>query len=593
MVKSFRTVAATGGVRWLWAAVVVGALAAGRPAPGCTSFLVTRGASADGAVMLSYSADSHVRYGELYLRRGGEWPAGSTVQLRDRGSMRPLGELPQASKTFTVIGFMNEMGVAIGESTFGGRKELVDPTGLVDYGSLMFLALDRAASAREAIKVIAELVEQYGYYSSGESFSIGDPNEAWIMELIGKGVEMVFDERLGREVNRHRGAVWVARRVPEGFISAHANQARITTFPLANGRTSITSRQLERIFDPRVEVVYAHDVIDFARSKGYFDGPDAAFSFADAYAPLDFEAARFCEMRVWSFFRHFCSGLERYQDFVSGHNLANRLPLWVKPERPVSLADLKAAKRDHLEGTPFDLRSDPGAGPYGLPYRWRPLTWEYEGQTYVNERATATQQTGFSFIAQLRPGLPPGVGGILWFGVDAAATSVYVPFYAGITSVPPSFAEGNGDLLTYSDNAAFWVFSQVAHLAYLRWDRIAADVRKVQQQLEEKHRAFVPAIDAAALTLYRQDPARAREFLTEMSAALAERAVRRWQELYRYLLVKYLDGNVKREKDGVFERNQWGFPVPPEHPPYPEGWRRMVVEEAGDKLRKPSPPPEP
>lgn len=578
--------------RWsvLLVAGIAVAVGGGRGAEGCTNLLVSRGASADGSVMITYSADSHVRYGELYLRRGGQWPAGSTVLLRDRGSMKPLGEIPQAPTTYTVIGFMNENAVAIGESTFGGRKELADPTGVVDYGSLMFLALDRSRSAREAIKVMAELVETHGYASTGESFSIADAEEVWIMELIGKGVEMVVDETTGKEVNRHRGAVWVARRLPEGYISAHANQARITTFPLANGRTSITSRELSRIFEPRVETVYAHDVIEVARRMGYFEGSDATFSFADAYAPLDFEAARFCEMRVWSFFRQFCAGMEQYQDFASGHNLAKRMPLWVKPERPLTLADLKAAKRDHLEGTPFDMRLDAGAGPFGLPYRWRPLTWEFEGRTYVNERATATQQTGFSFIAQLRRGLPPPIGGILWFGVDDAATSLYMPFYAGITRVPPSLAEGNGDLLTYSETSAFWAFSAVAHLAYLRYDRVSEDVRRVQRELEEKYRAYVPALDAAALALWRQDPARAREFLTDVGVGLAEAAVQRWRELYRYLLVKYLDGNVKKEKDGAFERNPWGFPVAPEHPPYPESWRRLVVQDAGEKLRKPEPP---
>lgn len=575
-------------VGWVSAALLGALMLVGaRVGDGCTNFLVTRGASADGSVMISYSADSHVRYGELYLRRGGSWPEGTKVLLRDRGSMKPLGEIPQAPRTFTVIGFMNENAVAIGESTFGGRKELQDPTGMMDYGSLMFVAMDRAASAREAIKIIAELVEQYGYYSTGESFSIADPEEVWIMEIIGKGVEMVFDASQQREVNRLRGAVWVARRIPEGYISAHANQARITTFPLADGRISITSRQMNRLFDPRVEVIYAHDVIEFARQKGFYTGPDASFSFADAYAPLDFETARFCEVRVWSFFKDFCAGMEQYVDFVSGQNLANRMPLWVKPSRPLTVADLMAAKRDHLQGTPFDLRRDVGAGPHGLPYRWRPLTWEYGGQTYVNERATATQQTGFSYIAQLRRGLPPPIGGILWFGVDDAATSVYIPMYAGITRVPPSLAEGNGDMLMYSETSAFWVFNKVANFAYLRYDRMSEDVRKVQKELEEQFLAYVPAIDAAALHLHRNNPGQAREFLTEVSTALAEATVQRWEQLFRFLLVKYMDGNVKKEMNGVFQRNEWGFPVAPEHPGYPEWWRRLVVEDAGERLRKP------
>jgi dipeptidase len=554
------------------------------PADACTNFLVTRGASVDGSTMISYAADSHVRYGQLYLRRGGTWPDGSTVQLRYRGSMKPLGEIPQARQTYTVIGFINEKQVAIGESTFGGRPELQDTTGLVDYGSLMHLAMDRSRSAREAIKVMAELVEEHGYYSTGESFSIGDPDEVWILEMMGKGTEMEFDEEKQTEINRNRGAVWVAIRIPDGYVSAHANHSRITTFPLADGVTSITSRQFDRIFDPRVEVVYAHDVIDFARAMGYFEGRDEEFSFTDAYAPMDFGAARFCEIRVWSFFKDLCGGMDRYVDFVRGHNLANRMPLYVKPDRKVSVADLLAAKRDHLENTEFDMRLDAGAGPFGLPYRWRPLTWEYEGRTYVNERATATQQTGFSYVAQMRRWLPAPIGGILWFGVDDAASTVYVPMYCGMTRVPESFAEGNGDMLTYSDTAAFWVFNKVANFTYLRYSLMIEDVRRVQRELEEKFQTYVPAIDRAALELYQRDPALAREFLTDFSVAAGNATVRRWEELFRYLLVKYIDGNVKQESDGTFTRNPWGFPVSPDFPGYPDSWKQRVVEDTGEKL---------
>ncbi len=566
---------------------VLASLAAPRPAEACTNFLVTRGASVDGSTMISYSADSHVRYGELYLRRGGTWPAGTTVKLFDRGDARPLGEIPQAAQTYNVIGFMNENQVAIGESTFGGRKELEDKTGVVDYGSLMFLSMDRARTARDAIRVIAELVAEHGYASTGESFSIGDPDEVWIMEIIGKGTDLVLDRKSGKRLNRDKGAVWVAIRIPDGHVSAHANHARITTFPLENGSTSISSRHLERLSDPRVEVVYSHDVVDFARRKGYFTGRDEEFRFADAYAPMDFGAARFCEVRVWSFFKGLCAGMDSYLDHVKGKDLANRLPLWVKPDRKVTVADLMAAKRDHLEGTELDLRLDPGAGPFGLPYRWRPLTWELEGKTYVNERATATQQTGFSYIAQMRKWLPAPIGGILWFGVDDAASTVYMPMYCGITRVPESLAEGNGDLLAYSDTAAFWTFSKVANFAYLRYDLMSQDVRRVQQELETKHLAQVPAIDAAAGSLFEREPARARELLTDYSSAVATAAVRRWEELFRYLLVKYIDGNVKKERDGRFERNEWGFPKPPAHPGYPESWKRRVVEETGEKLLQP------
>lgn len=559
-------------------------LAAPRPAAACTNFLVTRGASVDGSTMITYSADSHVRYGELYRRRGGEWPAGTTVKLFDRGTARPLGEVPQAARTYDVIGFMNENQVAIGESTFGGRKELEDRTGIVDYGSLMFLSMDRARTAREAIRVIAELVAEHGYASTGESFSIGDPDEVWIMELIGKGTDLVFDRKLRKEVNRDKGAAWVAIRIPDGHISAHANHARITTFPLANGTTSITSRELEKLSDPAVEVVYSHDVVEFARRKGYFSGRDEDFSFADAYAPMDFGAARFCEARVWSFFKDFCTGMDRWVDHVKGRDLANRMPLSVKPDRRLSVRDVMEAKRDHFQGTDLDLRTDPGAGPFGLPYRWRPLTWEHEGKTYVNERSTATQQTGFSYVAQMRKGLPAPVGGILWFGVDDAASTVYMPMYCGITRVPASLAEGNGDLLSHSDTSAFWTFSKVANFSYLRYDLMSRDVRRVQEELETKFLAQVPAIDAAALALLEKEPARARELLTDYASAAAAETMRRWEELFRYLLVKYIDGNVKKERDGRFERNEWGFPAPPEHPGYPESWKRLVAGETGDRL---------
>jgi len=562
-------------------------LATPRPAEACTNFLVTRGASVDGSTMITYSADSHVRYGELYLRRGGTWPAGTTVRLFDRGDARPLGEIPQAAETYNVIGFMNENQVAIGESTFGGRKELEDKTGVVDYGSLMFLSMDRARTARDAIRVIAELVAEHGYASSGESFSIGDPDEVWIMEIIGKGTDLVLDRKSGKQVNRDKGAVWVAVRIPDGYVSAHANHARITSFPLENGTTSISSRHLEKLSDARVEVVYSHDVVDFARRKGYFTGRDEEFRFADVYAPMDFGAARFCEVRVWSFFKGLCAGMDSYLDHVKGKDLVNRLPLWVKPDRKVSVADLMAAKRDHLEGTPLDMRLDSGAGPFGLPYRWRPLTWELEGKTYVNERATATQQTGFSYIAQMRKWLPAPIGGILWFGVDDAASTVYMPMYCGITRVPESLAEGNGDLLAYSDTAAFWTFSKVANFTYLRYDLMSQDVRRVQQELETKHLAQVPAIDAAAGSLFEREPARARELLSDYSAAVAAGTVRRWEELFRYLLVKYIDGNVKKERDGRFERNEWGFPKAPAHPGYPEAWKRRVVEDAGERLLQP------
>jgi len=551
----------------------------------CTNFLITKGASVDGSTMISYAADSHIRYGELYFRKGGAWPAGSMVEVRDRSTNRLITTIPQAPVTYNVVGFINEHQVSIGETTFGGRSELQDSTGLMDYAALMFFALDRAKTAREAIFIIAELVEMYGYHSSGESFSIADKNEVWMMEIVGKGTEMVWDKKSGIRKNKHKGAVWVAIKIPDGYISAHANHARITNFPLHDGKKSISSKQLKLIHNPSVEVVYAHDVIEFARSKKFFDGKDSEFSFSDVYAPLDFGAARFCEMRVWSFFRHFHDGMEQYKDYASGYNLKNRMPLYIMPNRKISVADLIECKRDYLQGTEFDMTQDIGAGPHGCPYRWRPLTWKYEGKTYFHERATMTQQTGFSYIAQARQWLPDPVGGIIWFSVDDAGSTVYVPMYSGITKAPESYAEGNGDILTYSSTSAFWAFNKVSNFVYLRYDLMIEDVKKVQRELEQGFMQKVPEIDKMAVNILNAENIdRAREFLTDFSVNAANNTVERWQRLFEFLLVKYLDGNMKVEENGTFKRNPWGYPVSPKHIDYPDKWKQMIIEETGDKF---------
>lgn len=554
----------------------------------CTSYLVTRGASTDGSTMISYAADSHIRYGELYFKPRGVWPAGSMVTLYDRGTNKPLGQIPQSPETYQVIGFMNEHQVAIGESTFGGIKELMDTTAVVDYGSLMFLALQRAKTAREAIKVMVELVEQYGYASSGESFSIGDPNEVWILEMIAKKTNLKYDRRTKRNVNVDKGAVWVAIRIPDGFISAHANQARIQQFPLENLKTSISSKNIHLIHNPEVEVVYAYDVIDYARKHGYYNGTDSEFSFSDVYNPITFDGARFCDARVWAFFNHAADGMDKYWDYAKGENLKNRMPLYVKPNRKLSARDLMNFKRDYLEGTELDMSKDVGAGPHGLPYRWRPLTWKVNGITYFHERVTATQQTGFSFIAQMRSWLPNPIGGIFWFGVDDAASTVYVPIYCAINRIPEAYAEGNGDMLSYSPTSAFWIFNRVAHFAYLRYDLIIRDIKKVQNELENKFEQYTPAVDAAALKLWDTNPNVAVEFLTDYSVNTANSTAKSWNDLSNFLLLKYLDGNVKKEKDGQFIRNPWGYPVSPSQPGYREEWLRTIIDQTGDKFKVPS-----
>ncbi|MFO7721807.1 MAG: C69 family dipeptidase [Bacteroidales bacterium] len=554
----------------------------------CTSYLVTKGASADGSTMISYAGDSHVRYGTLYFFPRATWPEGSMLTIYDRSSGRPLGQIPQPRETHQVIGFMNEHQVSIGESTFGGRSELEDTTGLIDWGSIMFLGLQRARTAREAIKVMTELVEKHGYFSSGQSYSVADPNEAWIFEIIGKGNEMKYDKKSKTSANALRGAVWVAIRIPDGYISAHANHARITTFPLENGKTSISSKNMDQLFQPDVEVVYAYDVVDFARAKGYYSGDGSDFSFSDAYAPLDFGAARFCELRVWAMFDQAASGMDQYWDYATGRTKSPRMPLYIKPDRKLTARDLMTFKRNTLEGTDLDMSKDFGAGLQGLPYRWRPLTWKYEDKTYFNERVTATQQSAFSWVAQMRHWLPDPIGGIFWYGLDDAGLSMHAPFYCGMTHVPHAYAEETADLLTYSDESAFWVFNRVSHFIYLFYDRAIVDVRKKQAELGKQFDAFIPAIDAGATLLYKQDPELAREFVTAFSHNTADNLLDQWRELGNFLLVKYLDGNVKQEQDGVFQRNPWGFPASPKHPDFPDSWKKRLIEETGDKFLVPA-----
>jgi dipeptidase len=553
----------------------------------CTSYLVTPGASVDGSSMISYAADSHIRYGELYFLPGGPQPKGSYFQAYYRGSHKPLAKIPHPEFTYTVIGFMNEKKVAIGETTFGGRGELADTTGGIDYGSLMFVSMQRSATAREAIKTIAELVEEFGYYGPGESFSIADPYEVWIMEIIGKGTDLKKDRKTGEFYNADKGAVWVAKRIPDGYISAHANHARIMGFDRENMKTSISSKNLHLINEPDINTIYAHDVISFARRKGYFSGTDNQFSFSDTYAPLDFQSARFCEARVWSAFKEVNSTMDAYLDYAMGYDLTNRMPLYIKPERKLSVQDLIDFKRDYLGGTDYDMSQDIGAGPWGKPYRWRPLTWEIDGKKYFHERTTATQQTAFSYIAQLRRDYPDPVGGILWFGVDDTNTTVYVPMYSGMTRVPRSFEVGNGHILEYSEDAAFWVFNKVAHFTYLRYSLILPDVKKAQSQLENRFAAMVPSIDKTASELYKTDPQLAREFVTEFSVNWGDYTVKRWEDLFRFLMVKFIDGNRKKEENGVFLTNKYGrYPIV-EHPEYPEWWLRLIVETTGDKFLVP------
>lgn len=543
-------------------------------ASACTNFIVTKGASTDGSVMVTYAADSHALYGALYHTPAGKYKAGTMLPVYEWDTGRYLTDIPQVKETYSTIGNMNEHSLIIGETTYGGRRELEDSTGRMDYGSLIYITLQRAKTAREAIGVIAELANTYGYASSGESFSIADPDEAWIMELIGKGCKLD-----AKGENTRKGIVWVARRIPDGYVSAHANQARITTFPK----------------DDPENCLYSPDVVSFAREMGYYDGLDADFSFCDAYAPLDFGALRACEARVWAFFRTVADDMDQYVDYAMGHNKENRMPLWVKPRAKVSPKTVFDCMRDHYEGTPMDMTTDIGAGGHNCPYRWRPMEFEVDGVKYVNERATATQQTGFWFVAQARPGVTDDMG-ILWFGVDDAATSCLTPIFCSAQEVPECFREGNGSMLEYSPTSAFWLFNRTTNFAYMRYDMIAADIRKVVDKWENEMLENVQQVNAR---VGRMSPAARRNYLTQLSVKTAQQLFDRWQKLNGYLLVKYVDGNVKSEHGDVlsfldgeggpahFVDNGNGKQIPDkiQFPGYNEKWKRAVAADNGETLR--------
>ena len=546
----------------LFTSLMLALAAVATPALACTNFIITRGASTDGSVMVTYAADSHQLYGALYKHNPAKkFQPLMSVYEWDTGKY--LGDIAQAQTTYSTVGNMNEHSVIITETTFGGRGELRNPEGLIDYGSLIYITLQRAKTAREAIDIIVELTSTYGYYSSGESFSIADQNEAWIMELIGKGP--------GK-----KGIVWVARRIPDGYICAHANQARITTFPLN---------------DPE-NCLYAEDVISLAREKGYFSGKDEEFSFADAYAPLDFSAMRGCEARVWSFFRKFATDMDRYYDFAMGHNPDNRMPLWVKPVRKISPKQVFDAMRDHYEGTQMDMTLDIGAGGHGLPYRWRPMNFEVDGKTYVNERAIATQQTGFWLCGQARKDKV----GILWFGMDDAATSCLTPIYCNTTSVPDCMVVGNGSMLDYSDSSAFWLFNRVTNFAYLRYDLMSKDIRTVVDHWENKMLEDVNRIDSQIAGLSTKAM---KKQTTEYSNSSAQQLFNAWSRLDKYLLLKYIDGNVKSENADIlsyvvegktssshFVDNGNGKKIPGKikQPGYSETWKRAVAADSRSRI---------
>ena len=555
----------------------------------CTNVLVTKGASTDGSNLISYAADSHQLYGELYFLPAGIWKEGEMRKIYEWDSGKYLGDIPQVTRTYKRVGNMNEHQLIIAETTYGGRPELEDPKGIMDYGSLIYVALERTRTAREAIKVIVDLANTYGYYSSGESFSIADTEEVWVMDLIGKGPD-------------NKGIVWVARRVPDGYICAHANQARISTFPLN---------------DPE-NCMYAPDVISFAREKGYFNGEDKDFSFCDAYAPLDFSGMRGCEARAWAAFNILCDGKFTFEDengnivtkdaydyidYAMGWDTSKRFPLFVKPSRKISMKNVADVMRDHYEGTPMDMTQDIGAGGNALPYRWRPMGFEHDGKKYVNERAIATQQTGFWFVGQSRGWLPDVIGGVLWFGCDDAATSYLTPIYTNTEDVPESFREGNGNMITYSPTSAFWMTNRVANACYKAYNIMFPTVDAEIDAWENSMVEAVAAADQEALKLYETasakpgkqisrssskkvaDPFTAvKAYLTDFSISNAQKIFDKWVALEQHLLVKFIDGNVKAQnEDGSFVTNEHTDRIPAKisQPGYTKQWKEAVANYHG------------
>ncbi len=519
-----------------------------------TNIIVGKDASTDGSTLCTYSADSYYLYGELSFYPSSTYSKYTQSKVYGWETHKYQGVIDQVGMTYAVLGNINEHQVCITESTFGGRKELIDTTGVLDYGNLIYITLQRAKNAQEAIQVMTDLVEKYGYCSSGETFTIADPNEIWLMEMIGKGPDI-------------KGAVWVAMRMPDDCISVHSNHSRITTLPL----------------NDRANCKYSKDVISFAKEKGYYDGKNKDFSFSDAYDPMSFNARRFCDARVWSIYKNVCKETNRYVDYILGKS-NERLPLWIKPDEKLSLLRLKNLMRDHFENSPLSLANDPGAEPFGAEYRYEPRTWEYNGKTYFNESPIASPKNAFSFVAQMRNWLPDKIGGVLWFGVDDATFTVYVPIYCGTTQVPNCFRKGNGSLLKFSWDAAYWVFNWVSGMAYAKYKYVAPDIIKVQAEFEQKLEDNLEVVEEAARSLYKKSPDYAIRFLTEYSESQATLMMNRWKELGQFLMVKYADGNIKRERKGKFIDNGWGVPDDIQMPGYSEKFYKDIVDSTGTKF---------
>lgn len=524
----------------------------------CTNFIAGKGATTDGSVLCTYNADDYGMFKSLCHYAAGVHPKGSLREIIDYDTEASHGFIPEASITYNVIGNINEYQVSIGETTYGGREEMVDTTGIIDYGSLMYLGLQRAKTAREAIKVMTSLAEKYGYNSEGETFTICDPNEAWIMEMMGCGGD------------KKQKVVWVAVRIPDNAICGHANQSRIGKFSAYN-----------------TEVITSKNVITFARSKGWFKGKDTDFNWKNAYAKPDFSGRRICDARVWSFFNHF-KDMSRWLPWAEGRVAnAEDMPLWIIPNRKLSVQDMEACMRDHFEGTPFSLDQDLGQGDWDMPYRPTPLYFECNGKKYFNERPTSTQQTGFTYVAQLRSFLPREIGGILWYGNDDGNMVAYTPIYCGNTIQPECYNTPGADAVTYSDKNAFWVCNWVSNMVYPRYSQMFPSLKSVRDSLEESYFKNQASVEAKAQQLYSSDKEAALKYLNNYSNTQAQQMLARWKQLATYLIVKYNDMAVKPEKDGKFLRTKTGIGVPVERPGYSNYSRKALIKQTGDKFLLP------
>ncbi|MDD5863001.1 MAG: C69 family dipeptidase [Prevotella sp.] len=524
----------------------------------CTNFIVGKKASVDGSVMCSYNADDYGMFQYLCHYPAATHQKGEMRKIYDWDTNQYHGMIPEAPVTYNVIGNMNEYQVTVGETTYGGREEMVDTTGIIDYGSLIYIALQRSKTAREAIHTMTTLAERYGYNSEGESFTVCDPNEAWILEMQGCGGD------------KNNKVVWVAVRIPDNAISGHANQSRIGQFSMY-----------------KTEVLHSKNVISFARSKGWFKGKDKDFNWKDAYAFPDFSGRRICDARVWSFFRHW-KNMDRWLPWALGKDKnAEDMPLWIIPDKKLSVADVERCMRDHFEGTPLSVADTTSidGGIWQMPYRPTPLFYKVDGKEYFNERPTSTQQTGFTYVAQMRSWLPRAVGGVLWFGNDDPNMIAYTPVYCNSTVQPKCYNTPGADALTYSDDNAFWVCNMVSNMVYPRYSVMFPSLEAVRDSLEKSYFDNQSAIEKSAMALGSTEAT--VKFLNDYSCRKADEMLARWKQLRTYLVVKYNDMAVKPEKNGRFLRTKYGLQVPVERPGYPKGYARKMIQLEGNKYEMP------